>query len=265
MEVSTTTPDQLSYEWYDEENEVIRDAVSSVYEFPAVNSCTTCRCLVSDPYGNSEEVYFSIYPNHLQARPADLPEGKSTKTIVVQEGKDVDLDVEVRADDTSSLTYLWYDDINEAVPGWDSASVHIEGAAASGSYRCDVCDQYGNISSAVFMVEINHLKAWPEGCEGMTETEVYVEEGETAILRVFASADTEGEIGYRWYDDELADENYDTSSTPQSTRSRIYAKTTPGAAMSTTVTQIISIFISMSVSRIICRSPLTARRKMSPS
>ena len=211
VEVSTTTPDQLSYEWYDEENEVIRDAVSSVYEFPAVNSCTTCRCLVSDPYGNSEEVYFSIYPNHLQARPADLPEGKSTKTIVVQEGKDVDLDVEVRADDTSSLTYLWYDDINEeAVPGWDSASVHIEGAAASGSYRCDVCDQYGNISSAVFMVEINHLKAWPEGCEGMTETEVYVEEGETAILRVFASADTEGEIGYRWYDDELADENYDT-------------------------------------------------------
>ena len=192
----------ITFKWYKNGVE-IAGAGSADYVTAPVTSRDTYRCDVSDPYGNSESVFFYVYPdNKLFAYNYvnDIGENLQHSTVYAALNETAALHVFVEAIDTEGITYSWYTD-GDQIEGADSADYVTEPVTGVKEYECTVTDRYGNTSTASFLVGVEtHLEAYPEGHEGETNCTIYSNGASSVTLKVVASADDGIDLSYEWYD-----------------------------------------------------------------
>ena len=95
-----------------------------------------------------------------------------------------------------NVKYQWYDadsgaKVNSTTDTYTTAKI-----VRNRQYRCEATDKYGDTANQYFYVNVeNHLSV--ESAIGSTE--IYVEEGKTATLKVKASATNTDGMTYQWY------------------------------------------------------------------
>ena len=198
--VSADDMEGLTYEWTDSDGDPI--------EGGDINSCTIGPVTergsyyfnVFDPYGNSSSVSFEVYvENHLTVYPEGAEEGYNRKTLYAAPGQPLDLNAIVSADETENLTYSWYIE-DDPVDGNNQSSYTIDSVTYSHTYKLKVEDPYGNSREAYFEVIVeNNLHAYAAGTDEDGYKYVAVTPGESADLKVIASADDMREVTYTWY------------------------------------------------------------------
>ena len=198
--VSADDMEGLTYEWTDSDGDPI--------EGGDINSCTVGPVTergsyyfnVFDPYGNSSSVSFEVYvENHLTVYPEGAEEGYNRKTLYAAPGQPLDLNAIVSADETENLTYSWYIE-DDPVDGNNQSSYTIDSVTYSHTYKLKVEDPYGNSREAYFEVIVeNNLHAYAAGTDEDGYKYVAVTPGESADLKVIASADDMSEVTYTWY------------------------------------------------------------------
>lgn len=201
----------IYYQWYEEcyheegywTREEIPDATKETYTTGAMNRSGCFYCIVTDSYGNSEEIEFSIeIENHLEAT-ADGTTA-SYKYITIQPEESVPMKVNVSADDMTGVTYQWYGGAwdgenyynwgNSPISGGTGDSMTAANVSTLSMYRCVISDNYGNSEYVSFYIYIdNQLRA--EIAEGST---LSVLPDAKATLTVTASC-AKGSLTYQWY------------------------------------------------------------------
>ncbi len=201
---ATATAGEIHYQWYKQErdsngswyNTILDGVTTAEYTTEAINRSIRYYCDVDDDYGNSQNVWFYInIENHFSA------EADGENRFTVEPGETATLKVNATAT-TGEIHYQWYKRYRNADNYWNTT--RIDGATGAEytteaidryyEYYCSVADDFDNSNSIWFYVSIeNHFSAQPDG-----QTEFNVEPGETATLKINATAAT-GEIHYQWY------------------------------------------------------------------
>ena len=218
LEVIANCDAALSYQWYEQSEEFndnsgywnttaskrIDGATESHYYVESVNTRKIYVCLVSDPYGNSELVRFSLpIENHLEAHAEN-----DENVFKVAPGTTVDMTVEASCD-REPLQYQWYEqDYYPDRSGSDyefTTTRCIKGATES-SYStnktynkkyifCIITDPYGNTAEVGFDLQIEtHLEAHAKD----DQTSFQLNYGQSEVLAVEASCD--GALQYQWFE-----------------------------------------------------------------
>ena len=182
----------LSYQWYKINSEYynrerVTDATENSYTTPPITKYTNYECEVTDEYGNSTRVWFSIgIENHLNARAI------GGSNVGVPPNSSATLRVTASCD-SGELTYQWYSNRTGPIANAKSGSFTTGLITDYDYYYCIVEDEYGNTAYVWFYVSIdNHLFA-----EAADRT-VYVSPNSTATLKVNAGCDL-GTLNYQWY------------------------------------------------------------------
>ena len=204
--VSAADTNGLTCEWYDDEDNLIEGADSTAYVIDSAKNNGVYNFRVTDQYGNTASVSFTIIiENHLTARaedPADYD--GALKILYIEPGKSANLNVIVSADDMSQLTYEWRDDDMNQIEGADSASYVVDSVTKPQNYYFDVADQYGNSVSVFFVIIVeNHLTAYPEGEDSDSNyKDIHVIPGGSAELKAIVTADDMSQITCKWFDND---------------------------------------------------------------
>ena len=156
--------------------------------------------IVQDGYGNAEYLYYDVYlVNHLTVY-ADS-NGTNLSEMTVTPLDEVSLHVYAYADDSSELTYQWYDGEAEIEGATEADYVpgHVYGDK---HFVVLVKDQYGNEGRAYYELDLeNHLTVYADEEEATLQKEMTVSSAEEITLRVYASADDTSGLQYQWFED----------------------------------------------------------------
>ncbi|MBQ6116452.1 MAG: hypothetical protein IJL08_03905, partial [Oscillospiraceae bacterium] len=210
---------QLTYYWYDERTGQETEG-GSTYQVENIKDYTYVTCSVSDQYGNSTSLHYRIQLNGI---------GDEMQYVSGDYGAPVTLTVPLLA---ANANYLWrWSEDGSWDAGSNSTTVQESGSNTYtipalehfSYYRCTVTVDDIIVVEYYFEVSVNNgLTADAE------ETYLPVDRGETATLRVIASADS-GALTYRWYDRysgvEMPEVTGDTYVTPAVTGTRYYSCT----------------------------------------
>lgn len=218
--VATADRGDLSYEWdYYGDNSYSSTAPDTI-TVDAEN--TNAYCYVSDLYGNSKEVCFSIkIENQLEAYPegASLDQfGEHVNYVDLTRSANQPLNLKVNAKASAgTLKYYW--EKREAYPtAWgENEYGYVEldqtgntlsvKADKSTDYRCTVSDAYGNEKKVYFYTHVGTLSAHPEGAEIVDgvygDRAVITTSGGSTTLRVIATAPANAQLTYKWTEGEL--------------------------------------------------------------
>ena len=215
LKVKATATDTkgLTYQWYHQNynanryydgyyeegysgggGEPILGATSASYKTPKTTRNMIYSCEVTDAYGNTETIRFTVYVNNNFSVKAS---GSTTKTIV--SGKTATLKVTVTAKNKTGLTYRWYREEEDRgyyeISGATKASYTTPKLSEPGEYYCEVTDAYGNQETVWFSVVIkNGFSVKASGSTTKT-----VAKGKTATLKVTATATKKNGLSYQWY------------------------------------------------------------------
>ena len=199
---------QLKYTWYEykwHSSNIIEGADSAVYRIDSVSYPSGRRhqyyCTVTDQYGNSEEVRFSIYVEGLEAYAAGTKDDWANLYIVP--GDAAELKVDTVAPETSQLKYTWYQgyaDEGRIIEEADSAVYKIASVLQNCCYSCKVQDQHENSAKTiVFHVYAdNKLEAYADGTKD-DRVVIYSSPVEETVLKVSATAVDSTQLKYTWY------------------------------------------------------------------
>ena len=190
LEVNVTATDtsKVTYEWIDAQNEVIEGADASTFVTPAIEENVRYICLVSDGYGNSQYVYFSVVVDN------NLNVTVEQNFFNIKIGGTATLSVTATATNTEGITYVWSDK-NGVIEGAVSASYTTLPVAEYQYYRCTVKDTYGNSITASFYVYVDNAFSVQA-----VKASQQVEPGQTATLEVNVSATDTSKVTYEWKD-----------------------------------------------------------------
>ena len=191
----------LSYTWYVSGEEIEGNNSDTLTTGPITEN-KGYEFVVRDQYGTERRVTFYVYiDNGLNAYPEGYDPDEDSISVPVPLDGTAELKVAVSAKDKSQLTYQWFVDYNQ-VEEADSDTFKTDPINTHEWIYVVVSDQYGNSDSTYFYVYVeNHLTAYPEGeAEDATEKNIYVPEGESAVLKAVVSADDESGLTYEWYD-----------------------------------------------------------------
>lgn len=186
MEVTASSSyGELTYQWYDSEENPIEGAVESSYTVDSVMESQSYRCRVSDDY-TSEDCYF--YLNIDSGFDVEYESAHQVKY-----GDDVSLEIHATTE-SGSLTYQWYDQNDELLEEVTGNCYTVSNVTSAQYYTCLVSDGY-NSRWIDFYISVDR------GLSVSTnrENEVYVKPGGSASLRVDASTEL-GELSYEWYE-----------------------------------------------------------------
>ena len=186
----------LSYQWYNNATGKLTGQTSPAARLKPVKRIEGYDCVVTDTYGNSMQVSFTVYVNNdLVAESKDGPD-----VYTPLNGTAV---LEVAASCTvGNLTYQWHACGTDSNGGWfdnvisgaTSASYTIPNVQKLAQYYCRVRDGYSNFSDVYFTVHVDSgLTAARTG-----ERLVYTEPGGSVVLEVQASCTT-GTVSYEWH------------------------------------------------------------------
>lgn len=198
--VTATDLEGLSIRWEDEASQVIEGADGDTYVTPPIQRRTEFTCYATDKYGNEDNTVFTVGPEN-----GLFVMANGTDEMTVPIGSTVTLSVYASADDETDMAYRWYHaqimdngysyGPDELIPGEDSDALSVENVQQRGIYVCVVTDKYGNEESCRFDVKPSTgLKVKPYG-----SSDKRVQPGETATLRVIATAEVMEGLTYQWF------------------------------------------------------------------
>jgi hypothetical protein len=187
VNADTTTEDaNITYQWYDENDEMIAGAVDSKYTVK-VTKQSKYSCDISD--GKEERtIFITVYPD--TGFSAEI----SNSYIEMEPGET--MIVSVNASSRHDLTYEWYkwdDDDNEYViiPDATGADYELKGEkGVAGSYRCYVSDGY---NEADIMFEVSCLTRFD--VEGGQDITLQPDQS----IELVAFAESNYALSYSWY------------------------------------------------------------------
>ena len=195
VEITAENPNDITIEWYKGGN-TIESATGTSLTAEPVSSMTYYYCYVRDPYGNEEELVFTLkIDNGFSAYIKGTK--KTDSSVYVKPGQTALLEVDIEADDTDGLTIEWYKDYDYLL---DETEAALETGPISRytEYQCLVCDRYGNSKYLYFYVYVdNDLEAYVAGTNSRS-TEVYVDAGGSATLAVDVFADDATNLTFKW-------------------------------------------------------------------
>ncbi|MBQ6348862.1 MAG: leucine-rich repeat protein [Clostridia bacterium] len=211
---ASCTAGELSYQWY-EDYSLIEGATQASYTTKPFNrSSAYYECCVTDQYGASANVSFSVecgdyIDNQFQA-------WTDASSIEVSPTEQTTLQVDVSANDMEGVTYRWsylrksldvhgnmVDGEWVSIPEANEASYTLSGADAfTTTYRCEVSDKYWNTANVDISVLVNSELTTDIDGEHSNANVFY---GETATLVVTAS---DADAIIHWYENRENDWYY---------------------------------------------------------
>ena len=200
--VEANDMEDITYRWYGNDGTIIPRATDSSYTVDNIIQYKNYRCVVTDKYGNSYDLFFYLtVDNGLKVYTSDADHhGDSTVTYYVQPNESKTLSVTVEAFDMDGIRYYWGDDEHNTLEA-TSNTFTVENINKSKSYYCEVTDKFGNSESVYFYIYIdNGFKAYPSESENSNLDNItfYVKPNESKNLSVNVDAyDKEG-ITYSW-------------------------------------------------------------------
>ena len=198
----------LGYYTYEELDEDTAEMTTD----PVTSSSVRYSCIVTDKYGSTANVTFEVYvENHLTVTVDGSTSTYLEKTVSL--GEQVTMKVNVEADDKEGITYQWRKYTYDPSTGYFSKYEDLESddleltsdpVEMSMEYVFYATDKYGTRKNVIFSLEVdNHLTAEADGLPVIT-----VEQGNTAVLKVKATADDPDGITYTWEKHVLNDNGY---------------------------------------------------------
>jgi len=205
VNASSVLPDKITYQWYtyDENGNryAIEGATGSSYTTAPITRASEYVCYVSDGYGRSDEIWFTISVE------TNFSAEAVQSDFRVAPNETVTLEVNATSDLPDGITYQWYAQERhyyEDGEGYWSRWIEIEGATDS-SYTtapitqntqcyCYVTDGVGGSMDVYFNIFVEtHLSA------RAAQRVLQVAPNDTAVLEVSASSDDPDKIDYQWY------------------------------------------------------------------
>ncbi|MBO4330935.1 MAG: immunoglobulin domain-containing protein, partial [Oscillospiraceae bacterium] len=190
MTVNVTAEDdsRVTYLWKDSNYNVVEGATTNTLTLERVTKRAYYRCTVSDGYGNSTTVLFTIsIDNGFSAEAEEY-------AVVAAPGENAVMRVVVTAKDPDSVSFKWYDSGYNIIEGETSDSLSVDPTTGYGEYRCYVSDTYGSYANIYFTVSVdNSFSAEAE------QESVEVAPGSDAVLKVLVSAADTSKVTYTWY------------------------------------------------------------------
>ncbi len=204
LEVVADSDDhQLQYQWYRmgsgpmAESSLIEGETGSSLTLSGVAERQSYRCFVSDRYGNTIEVSFSVYvENHLTAWCRNT--GTEIEMVLVEYGKPAVLEAVVTAD-LGPISYEWRDNYGMTALA-DGPSLTVDAVTGRRQYWCYISDAYGNTRNLEFRVGVQNSLT----VTAATPTEQYVTAGASVTFGVNAEASS-GPLTYIWYGNSYED------------------------------------------------------------
>lgn len=183
----------ITYQWY-KNDDPISGAEGDSYTTPPFETYTDYTCRVTDRYGNTEECWFCVFvPNHLSVQPGD---GKDT--LSVKTGESATLRLTVSADDMTGLTYRWYDENWEAIPGAEGDTLQIDALEETASFVCQVTDRYGNTEDCWIEVKVKGPEDFGGKCGALLNWTLS-DDGVLTVTGLGPMADFSDESTIPWY------------------------------------------------------------------
>ena len=198
---STVENNEYTYEWYDDDYDLIEGANKATYTVTNVQRAMDFRCYVTDKYGTKVRAYFEIsIDNGFEI--------SYEKDVTIQPGETATLKVTATANEPEGLSYKWYRDNDEGTIGTDST---LE-VSQTDRYSCRVTDKYGNEEWAeIHVIVDNDLELSIDQLEGVSGDSITIQPGDEVTLSATATAKDASGLKYWWYDNE-GDKEYDTRS-----------------------------------------------------
>ena len=156
-------------------------------------------CIVTDKYGNSEDIWFYInIDNGFKAYPSDA-ENHDNNSISynIKPNESKTLAVTIEAEDKDGITYVWQDKNGNTISGATGSSFEVEKASKTTWYYCNVSDKYDNSQTVYFKIEVNHFDAYASGTKS-SNASYNIKPNEKKKLSVDVSADDTSNISYKW-------------------------------------------------------------------
>ncbi len=155
---------QLRYQWYQGDTKILLSGrTDSSFTTEPLEHMETYTCRISDEYGNSGDITFSVKINNgFQA------EAMGKQFRIVEPGESVTMTVSASCNE-GELTYTWRE-AGAAGSGVLStnASLTVENLIYNAKYECLVEDQYGNSQNVDFLVISSGRVFRQNGVEGST-------------------------------------------------------------------------------------------------
>ncbi len=199
----------VTYEWQIFDNDsweyiTIDDATTDSYTTGPIEKSTDYRCVVRDGLENEVTVNFYVrISNQLNAYPVGGEESDDSLEVKIKPNETTTIAVAVSANDTTGITYKWYDSYGEEIDGATESSLEIGPITGTCDYYCEVYDQYGSNDCVSFSISVdNSFVAYPDGAENpdVDSIDFSVAPNSQKELSVIVSADDTSQISYRWVD-----------------------------------------------------------------
>ena len=204
--VATSTDNKISYQWkkkaysYSYSAEALEgetDATLKLEKQTATGYTYYC-CTVSDQYGNTKDINFTVsVTNKFSVYPDGVNPDSNSIYITEDAGNTVKLDVIAKAHDSSKMTYEWSCYKNGVIEGAIKPSYSV---TTSDTYTCTVSDGYGSSKTVYFHVTIdNAFRAYPDGNDEFNPVAtVAVKNGSDAVLKVATEGTDLTGVTYSW-------------------------------------------------------------------
>ena len=195
--VASADTGEIHYTWR-RDGRVLEDQTAATLTVENVTEAQDYTCVVTDDFGNSENLYFSVrIENHFYAYAKGT--AYTGRSLKVRPNESVTLEVDAHAD-VGELHYQWRDSNWRELPGETQAACTLSDLQKYGSYSCQVSDDFGHSASIWFYLSVeNGFYAWAAGTQTNYQT-VKTAAGAAVTLAVEAHANN-GELHYEWYCD----------------------------------------------------------------
>ena len=209
LNVIAQSKNDIAYTWYVDSSEV--DCNGDSYTLTPDKQCTV-SCVVNDGTGEVYRYFYIRIQNHLTVLPEGAEGDSNGVSLYASPNGAVTLKVNATADDTTQLTYSWYEYAEDKIIEGAEGDTYVTEPLTTGKdYYCRVEDRYGNSAYVYFYVSIeNHLEATVEGSSS-NYLKIEATPNEEVILKVSATADDDKNLTYTWYESGQQIEGQDTN------------------------------------------------------
>ncbi|SEP87582.1 Uncharacterized conserved protein YjdB, contains Ig-like domain [Lachnospiraceae bacterium RM5] len=205
--------DDITYEWYFDtsgygEWSVLKKAKSKTLTIRDACDGESYACIVKDKYNNYFVIYYYITTTYNMNNFNAWPEGEENtdneKIINIKPDTSATFEVSISGDDTSKVTYEWYDCSNdiedEKIDGASSNKYTIDKISSSKYYYCKVFDGYDTTKYVFFYVILDSgYDAWADGYSTKDNVKIYANTNDKVTLK---AASNDENASYSWYTDE---------------------------------------------------------------
>ena len=212
--VTADVEDQIQYKWTKitqvidgntsgVSREVVQNGIGlNTLELGTVSENAEYECEVRDQYGNLRTLYYTVTVNNnfkayvITNGPINV--NKTYAELTINTGESVTLKVGVSANDTSGITYRWYDNEYNEIEGADSDTYVVENVQEDEEYRCSVTDRFGSRITCYFRIYAMEVIDYVDVTRNGSEYRWFGAGGSTT-LSVSVNSNVMDQLTYAWY------------------------------------------------------------------